>query len=203
MYLPRLRTTEQVVEYLRTYDPDSAITTTLIAKLIDNGTLHAARIGRRIIINLDECIDIFYSNSSRSTTATTTAPRCMRTTGEIYRMFASWDSDTLVCKNIVRTAIRSNGINAVWLPKGFWVADVGQFVALFTNGYTYDPNRAVPRLGALQRCKQILYYLYPNEYQLEQAILQATQSKTVATIYNGNRWLINIDELGKHLCGDN
>ena len=62
--MARMRTVNQVMEYLRRKDPNSAITEWWLRENLRNGTIHHHKAGNKYLINLDY-LEEFLNNPSR------------------------------------------------------------------------------------------------------------------------------------------
>lgn len=51
--MPRMRTIDQAAAWLRTSDPDTALTKTALRRLVVTGQLPSVRIGQKYLIDLD------------------------------------------------------------------------------------------------------------------------------------------------------
>ena len=51
--MPRMRTTDQVADWLRKTDPDTALTKTALRRLVTTGQLPSVRIGQKYLLDLD------------------------------------------------------------------------------------------------------------------------------------------------------
>ncbi len=217
MYIPKLRTMNQVVEHFKASDSETALTVTLLKALSKCGTITAVRIGTKVLVNLDECISVFMKNGhavdsnandyeSANISQVTqkdsqlhlhAGKRIMRSTGEICRLFCSTDSASRVRKSLIKSAIASCDIFAVWLPQGFWQVDLNEFVCLFTRGKTFVQGATVPRIRHYEDSYHILKHEQPQLELTWSKLSHLLQNKTVTTFYHGNRWLVNIDEVVK------
>ena len=51
--MPRMRTIDQVADWLRKTDPDTALTKTALRRLVTTGQLPSVRIGQKYLLDLD------------------------------------------------------------------------------------------------------------------------------------------------------
>ncbi len=59
--MPRMRTIQQTIQYLRTKDPDTAVTEWWLRNILRAGKIRHHRAGCKFLVDLD-AIDIFLSN---------------------------------------------------------------------------------------------------------------------------------------------
>ena len=63
MYIPKLRKKEKVINDIRKIDPNTALTTTLITKMIRKGEISKIEYGNALLVNIDELADFFTKRS--------------------------------------------------------------------------------------------------------------------------------------------
>ena len=59
----RMRTIDQAAEYVRTSDPETALTKTAIRRLVVTGRLQSVRVGQKYLVSL-EVLDSYLSGHS-------------------------------------------------------------------------------------------------------------------------------------------
>ena len=59
MYIPKLRKKDKVINDIRKIDPNTALTTTLIIKMIRKGEISKIDYGNAQLVNLDELAEFF------------------------------------------------------------------------------------------------------------------------------------------------
>ena len=59
MYIPKLRKKDKVINDIRKIDPNTALTTTLITKMIRKGEISKIDYGNAQLVNLDELAEFF------------------------------------------------------------------------------------------------------------------------------------------------
>ncbi|MFI3165566.1 MAG: hypothetical protein R3Y45_04730 [Bacillota bacterium] len=198
MYLPRIRTITEVVDFFKSQDAETAVTKNLLAKLVKDGEICSVRIGSKLLVNLDECISFFKCNADiQSTTSQLHAvtKRSMHTTGEIARLFLAHDQNTRVRRSMVKSAIATKQINGIWLYQGYWLIDIQDFINILTNGKTFATTNEVPRIRNYEKSYHTLQSEYPNSAPTWNQLHTLTKNKTVTTYYHGNRWIVNLDEI--------
>lgn len=62
--LPRMRTIDQTVAWLRETDPDTAFTKTALRRLVVSGRLPSVRVGQKYLLNLDTLEDFLQGSAS-------------------------------------------------------------------------------------------------------------------------------------------
>lgn len=58
MALPRMRTIDQVVAYIKETDPESALTKTAVRRLVVSGQLQSKKVGNKYLVAL-EAVDAY------------------------------------------------------------------------------------------------------------------------------------------------
>ena len=116
MYIPKLRSPEQVVNYIKAVDVNSDVTVHLIKTLAKGKKIMCRFIGKKKIFNLDECLQYFTGNVKYDKIRKVRGSvRKMRGTFEILNMFKESDSDTILCKMIIILSI-FNSYSLLFFP---------------------------------------------------------------------------------------
>ena len=63
MYIPKLRKKDKVINDIRKIDPNTALTTTLITKMIRKGEISKIEYGNALLVNIDELANFFTKRS--------------------------------------------------------------------------------------------------------------------------------------------
>ncbi|MEG1805480.1 MAG: hypothetical protein RR327_03700 [Clostridia bacterium] len=62
--IPRIRSVDDVVEYIRKNDPESDVTKYVLKTLCERGAIKIYVVGNKKYVNLDECLAFFVSGST-------------------------------------------------------------------------------------------------------------------------------------------
>ncbi len=206
MYLPMLRTAEQVVSYFKEQDPETVVTVSLINYLIKTNKIIGRKIGSKVLVNFDECV-YFFMLDIISAEPQTKSPRHMVTTGDIYRLFMANDEDTRVRKSLIKTVIATGKVFSVWLPQGHWLVDLDEFVRFFTGGKVFIPpndtqeiirpygsreqRSRLPRLRHYEQCYHLLRRDYPQLNITWQQLHSLAHGGEVFCMWYNNRWIVD------------
>ncbi|HHX22607.1 MAG TPA: hypothetical protein GX723_01095 [Thermoanaerobacterales bacterium] len=97
MYIPRLRNAEQVAEYFKQADRDTAVTVHLLKTLAKKRKIMCRFIGKKRLFNLDECLQYFTGNVEyEKIRKVRGSARKMRGTFEILDLFKEYDPMRLI-----------------------------------------------------------------------------------------------------------
>lgn len=116
MYIPKLRNAEQVVQYFKQADYDTAVSVYLLKSLARRRKIMCRFIGKKRLFNLDECLQ-YFTGSFRyeKIRKVRGSARKMRGTFEILNIFKESDSDTILCKMIIILSI-FNSYSLLFFP---------------------------------------------------------------------------------------
>ena len=196
MYLPKLRKISDVINEMKANDPHTVITRHFIEFLIHTNKITALKFGDAWLVNLDELF-IFLSavKPDESDLADDPRPneRTMMTSGEIYRAFLQSDPRTIIRKPNLRHFVETCNIPFCILNEK-WIIHFDEFIkAVNPKGLLHHYPQ--PKLRAHDDAVFDFKRLHPHLHVSLQMIEQQLHSPEVFSIKNGNRWIINYDEL--------
>lgn len=201
MYIPKLRNPEQIVEYFKQYDSDTAVTVHLLKTLASGNKIMCRIIGKKRLFNLDECLQYFMGTVKYEEVEKEDAIRKMRGTFEILDMFKEYDSDSILCKLTVRRIASDEEQVFARLHNQKWMIDLEQFVA-FLSGKTNQPETKVPRIRYYEKSYHLIKQLYP-QYKVTWTQLYAlVHSGDIFVLAHGKRWLLNFDQLVENISSN-
>lgn len=195
MYIPKLRNPEQIVEYFKQSDNDTAVTVHLIKTLAKRKKVMCRFIGKKRLLNLDECLQYFTGNVRyEKVKKIRGTPRKMRGTFEILDMFKEYDPNTILCKLIVRRIADNEKKVFARLHSGKWMIDIDQFIT-FLSGKTNQEETNVPRIRYYEKSYHLIRQLYPQYRITWNQLYSLVHSGDIFVFAHGKRWLLNFDQL--------
>lgn len=179
MYVyPRLRTVEQVVEYFKQTDSETAVTVHLLKTLAKRKKIVCRFIGKKRVFNLDECLHYFTGKVAyEKIRKVRGSARQMRGTFEILDMFKKSDSNTILCKPIVRKNASDEKKFFARRHSQKWQIDIDQFIA-FVAGKTNQAATSVPKIRNYEKCYDLICEDYPD--------MKVTWNRLHDVVHSGN-----------------
>ncbi len=206
MYIPKLRTTEEVADIFKKRDIHTAITRTMIENLIVKKCLHSVRVGRNRLVNLDEVfyvlncsqveLNIYADNLKKAKHANKKNPnKKMMSILEILKLFKDADSDTHINRTMLRYIARNKMVDFVKLSFGF-IIDFNKLVKFFSPVVNCNTPKIMPKFRHYECC-----YHRINKYAgtsiTWDKLHDIVHSGEVFCFYNGNRHVVNYDVVRK------
>lgn len=192
MYLPRLRTKEQIIKIMKAFDSKTDATVHLLESLYLNGKIAAPMIGNKRFFNMDEFF-AYFTKEPPSEPSDESTKRKMATTGRIVEVFRNNDKDSILRKSSVRTMLEPYHIHYVRIgPKR--IIDTTEILKLF-NPNNVSHEYEIPILRYKEKSYAILKRKYPKAYITWDMIHNAPNTGNVSAMKFGKRWLMNFTEL--------
>ena len=64
--MQRMRTIKQTIEYIRSEDPETALTESALKRLVSNGAIPSVKVGRKRLLSLDVLSEVLKSAKAAS-----------------------------------------------------------------------------------------------------------------------------------------
>lgn len=195
MYIPKLRNAEQVVQYFKQADYDTAVSVYLLKSLARRRKIMCRFIGKKRLFNLDECLQ-YFTGSFRyeKIRKVRGSARKMRGTFEILNIFKESDFDTILCKMIIRRIASEEKKVFARLHSQKWIIDLDQFIS-FLSGKTNKCTTSVPQIRTYEKCYHLICKDYPHIKVTWNRLHDIVHSGKIFIIKHGNRWILNYDQL--------
>lgn len=195
MYIPRLRNAEQVAEYFKQADRDTAVTVHLLKTLAKKRKIMCRFIGKKRLFNLDECVQYFTGNVKyEKTRKVRGVTRKMRGTFEILDLFKEYDPNSILCKLIVRRIAAYQKKVFARMHSQKWMIDIEQFIS-FLSGKTNQAENKVPRIRYYEKSYHLIRQFYPQYRITWNQLHSLVHSGEIFLQTHGKRWLLNFDQL--------
>lgn len=205
MYIPKLRNATSVVEHIKKYDKETAVTAHLLRTLAEKKKLTCRHVGKARLFNLDECLQYFTGEIVfTKVKKDKRAQRKMRGTFEILNLFKDNDNDTFLTKLIVRRiAANEKKVFAFFIDYRKWLIDLDAFVIYF-SGKTNQTATVAPRIRTYEESYHLIHRDYPYCKITWVELHTIVHSGDIFIIKHGNRWILNYDQLiNKIICHTN
>lgn len=199
MYFPRLRRISDVILEIKAADRKTVISRWFITQLIRSEEITALKYGDAWLINLDELYGYLSGCIPQNFDYIPPNGRLLMTSGGIYRLFLKCDGCTIIRKPNLRRFVQANGIFHFISSSGKWLIDYNEFIQKI-NPRRIDARVEMPRLrwhdDSIRNFKQ----KHPDVEGASMTVAeQAFKSDRVFKTLNGQRWIINYDQLEQEI----
>lgn len=112
--------------------------------------------------------------------------------GDIQRLFARADADTILRRPNIRRFAADNGVRHQ-IIQSIWLIDLEDFMKAIAPK-EFEGNLSMPRLRCIQTA--VIEYNQAHDQQIDKHVVEkCMKSDEVFKYHHGNRWIINYDEL--------
>lgn len=112
--------------------------------------------------------------------------------GDIQRLFAKEDPQTILRRPNIRQYAKDNGVEHYIMPR-IWLINLKEFMKTIAP-IEYPRNKTMPRLRCIKT--SVDEYNAVHEKQINKHVVEkCMQSKKVFKYQHGKKWIINYDEL--------